>query len=303
MAFSIRNLIDLTVPQYLMIILISPLSAYLIINQKIPSFSFIWIIISMCFGVLGFNSLNMVFDSKTDKLDKPKRPIPSGKVTIKEATIISSILYVLSIGTSLMVNQLFTTIILLFILISALYSLPFIYLKKYWWGSSFVGTILYGILPFLSAVSISQPGTHIPIIFIIYFASLFTIISNVKDIEDTVGEEKNKINSLPLLIGSENTTYLIIIAPLILTILMGVLALTEIIPQKFLIASIFSSIIIILFANTIWKETKKINYQNILFKELKNERVKEIVTQSNAVTLTVLNALIIQLTFGITAMI
>jgi len=302
MVLNLKNFIELTIPHYLIIVLISPLAAFLVINQQFPNnINILMIIGSLSLAVLGFNTLNMVFDLNIDKIDKPKRPLPNGQVTLEEAKYLAIVLLALSLVSTFLVNNFFTLLIIGFIIVAYFYSAPQLYIKKYWWGSTFTGMVLYGIIPFLSAASISS--NEIPIIFLIFFVALFSIISNIKDFEDTVGEEKNKIKSLPLILGTKNTTILILATPILLTISMGGLATLNIIPQKFLYAAIISTLFLISSTNIIWKEIRKITYQNIIFKELKSDRTKEIITQSNAVTLTVIITLMVQITFALVSII
>src|SRR4030043_1398259 len=39
------------------------------------------------------NGLNQIYDLEIDRINKPKRPLPSGKMTIKQAWIVTIILY------------------------------------------------------------------------------------------------------------------------------------------------------------------------------------------------------------------
>ena len=47
---------------------------------------------------------NDVFDAELDKIERPERAIPSGRVTVKEATLLGIILLMIGISTSFLVN-------------------------------------------------------------------------------------------------------------------------------------------------------------------------------------------------------
>ena len=70
------------------------------------------------------NALNQVTDVESDKISKPYRPIPMGKITIMEATVVSIILYLFSISIAWFINKVFFLITLLIVVFTITYSLP-----------------------------------------------------------------------------------------------------------------------------------------------------------------------------------
>jgi len=210
MGLNIRSFVHLTTPQYLIIGIIPPISAYLLINRFFPGFEIIPIIISIIFAILGFNIFNQLTDIEIDKVDKPLRPLISKEVSINEARFLSITFYAASLFLALYINLTFFILMIIFALLTLLYCNKLTYFKKYSWGSSFVGIGIYGIIPFLAAASISTKSFN-PI-FLIFFSLLFMIISNTKDFEDMPGEKKFGINSLPLILGPEKASELIVLS-------------------------------------------------------------------------------------------
>src|SRR3989344_4051225 len=197
MAHSIKTFFELLVPQYLLITAISTISAYLLTNEQTFNLPILILaILSLSLTMLGFNALNMVFDAKLDAINKPNRPIPSGKLKKSTVFLISISLYFSGIIISLFVTDTLPIIIVVFSGISFIYTYPKLGLRKNILTTPIIGGILYGIIPFLTGWSITN--NDLPIEFIVFFTLLITGISIIKDIEDVEGERKNNLNSIPL---------------------------------------------------------------------------------------------------------
>lgn len=279
-----RNFIDLTIPQYLLIALVSPLSAFMIINQNMPDLNFIYLILSLSFAILGFNTMNSVFDAEIDKVDRPLRPIPSNRISVKEARLLAALLLFISIAISLLVNPFFFTLVATFVMVSYLYSA--LCLKKYIWGSILTGSVLYGVIPFLSAYSVSN--TNFSGFFLFLFTALFAIISSTKDFEDLQGQRKFKLRSLPLIFGSKKTRSIICWSLLALIYLTIASSIFEVISTKFLLPASVWLLGYLIYRHFLISEIEKLQFTK-----------KKIVTQSNIPTVSIIFVLFVQLMFGI----
>ena len=296
MVLNFKTLIELTIPHFLSIVFLAPVSTFLIIYKTPPGFEIIPIILSLSFAVLAFNSMNMIYDFELDKIEKPLRPLPRGDVTKNEAWSAVFLFYACSILISIFVNKTFFVLILAFILTAYLYSHPKINLKKYFWTSSIVGTVLYGIIPFLSAWSLKKGD--IPIYFLFLFASFFFIISNTKDFEDLEGEKKVGINSMPLKFGWKTTKNFIITGVGILIVITALLSSINYLPYKYLYASAVSFVLFLVMIHLFATSLRKLQCKQIIFRELKNSKMKDIISQSDAVSINVSMILVIELIYG-----
>lgn len=297
MSLNIKNILEMIVPQFALIALFSPISAYMILNKSLPEFNFIWIIISFSLAIFGFNVINMVADKKLDAIDKPLRAIPSNKVSTNDAMILSFIFYASSLLIGFFINSNTLFVLLFFIFLTILYSSPWGYMKKFWWASSIFGMLLYGLVPMLLAYSISG-FKPIQYEFVLLFLGLFFFISNIKDFEDIVAEGKMKVNSLPLLVGNNAALNFILIGEFIVILLMVIFVYVGTIKFNYIYAAIISFIFYLVFMVLLIKDVKKIEYKNIVFNEFNNKEIRDIITQSDAVTYAILLVLLIQLTFG-----
>jgi 4-hydroxybenzoate polyprenyltransferase len=194
------------VPEYLIVTSFSFFSAYFLFNQVIFSKNSIIAFISLSLGVLALNSFNQVFDFSIDKINKPKRPIVTGQISKKNAFLVSCTMFLGSLLLSLLANYILFLLIFSFVIISIIYSMPPIRLKKVPLSGIFVGTYLHGIIPFFSAVAISYyPNLNYVVILGLFFVLLAFSSSSIKDLEDLKGDKKAGLLSLPLIIGEEKT--------------------------------------------------------------------------------------------------
>jgi len=70
------------------------------------------------------NALNQATDIKVDKISKPYRPIVRGDISLREAKIVSVILYFIAFSLSITINLTFTFIVFLISIFTVTYSLP-----------------------------------------------------------------------------------------------------------------------------------------------------------------------------------
>ncbi len=73
---------------------------------NIPVLSIVFLVFSSVFLYAGGVVLNDVFDFELDKIERPERPIPSGVVSLKSATIFGIILILLGVILAFFVHQL-----------------------------------------------------------------------------------------------------------------------------------------------------------------------------------------------------
>ncbi len=200
------------------------------------------------------NTLNDYCDCEIDRTNKPRRPIPSGRIQRREALIAAVLL--MAAGTTLasLVNQ-YVAIIGLGVSASLIgYAL---WLKR----TPIAGNLLVGSLTGLTfiaggAVFESLRGTLIPAT----FALLFTVAREiVKDIEDTEGDLKNNARTIAVISRSA--------AILIASIFMGGVILFSPVPyllgwyswRYMLIVFIGVDLVLLYLLVQLWKDASKEN--------------------------------------------
>ncbi len=76
------------------------------------------------------NAYNQVSDLKIDRINRPDRPIPSGKISIKEALGFTLTVYVIGLVIAYIISFSFFVVTAICLIITTLYSTPPVYLKK-----------------------------------------------------------------------------------------------------------------------------------------------------------------------------
>ncbi len=140
------------------------------------------------------NAINDYCDYNIDKVNKPQRPLPSGRIQRQNALIFSIILIAIGIGLGTLIN---VSAVCIAVLVSALLVSYAIWLKR----TPFVGNLAVSSLTSLTFISGgiaigSVRGTLIPAVFAFLFTTAREI---VKDLEDTEGDFKNSVKTLAIL--------------------------------------------------------------------------------------------------------
>src|SRR4030043_532517 len=151
-------------------------------------------------------ALNDYFDKESDAIIKPKRPIPSGALSLKQVVAISLLLFVIGLSFSALINQLSLLILLVDSVLLVVYSA---FIKR---KSGFAANILVGILTgtaFLYGEAVTLgPNVLSPFSLSLASLSLYpiacgTIGGNVlRDILSLEGDSKIGYPTLPQKIGN-----------------------------------------------------------------------------------------------------
>ncbi len=147
----------------------------------------------------GGNVINDFFDFEIDKINKPKRPLPSGKISPERALSYYLLLSAVGIGLSLFVSAPFFWIAVFNFMVSTLYAWK---LKKI----AIVGNITDS---FLAAVTFLAGGLiggidilNSPVLMLAFIAFLTTMGREIfKDVEDMKGDKALGARTLPILAG------------------------------------------------------------------------------------------------------
>ena len=177
------------------------------------------IFFSMAFITSAGFAINDYFDRESDAVIKPKRPIPSGALSLKQVVAISGVLFAVGLIMASYINW------LSFAIIAADSALLLIYSMLVKRKSGFLANVLIGILTgtaFLyGEATISSPPTITLISLSLYPIAFGTIGGNVlRDVLSIEGDSKVGYPTLPQKIGSVNSVK---VAALFFT-LTGVLA-------------------------------------------------------------------------------
>ncbi len=142
------------------------------------------------------NAINDYFDHKIDAINRPERPIPSGRISLKTAGIYSTLLFAVAIIIGFIIGPLPGIIVFLSSLLMVYYAYS---LKK----KCLIGNLSISFLTGLSFVLGGVVVNEILIsIYLGFFAFLMTMAREiVKDMEDMEGDKMEGDSTLPIVYG------------------------------------------------------------------------------------------------------
>jgi geranylgeranylglycerol-phosphate geranylgeranyltransferase len=198
-----RGLIALLrLPYWMMTGGLSLITAFAINKELISFDSILLIFFSMaCITSAGF-SINDYFDRESDAVIKPKRPIPSGALSLKQVTAIAAFLFTLGLALAFLINWLSFLILLIDCILLVIYSA---FIKR---KSGFAANVLVGLLvgtAFLyGEATVTQ---NISLISISLYPICFgTIGGNIlRDILSFEGDSQIGYPTLPKKIGNKGS--------------------------------------------------------------------------------------------------
>ena len=164
------------------------------------------------------NVINDVFDYKIDAVNKPDRPIPSGKISLKNAKIYAGILYTVSAVISLVISYLINNF-LFFVIIACSAVIIYAY-SRYFKAMPLIGNIVVGgMIGFCFVVGgfIILCHTKDREIFrVAVYIGLLAAVANVareiiKDMEDVQGDRLGGARTFPVLYGKKASSVISIL--------------------------------------------------------------------------------------------
>jgi geranylgeranylglycerol-phosphate geranylgeranyltransferase len=203
------------------------------------------------------NILNDIYDIEIDKINKPLRPLPSGKITIKEAYGLYLVFIIVSVVLSFLVNQAALIIVLISILLLFLYSK---YLKRILLVGNITIAFLTGLVFIFGGAIVENPSAAIvPAV----FAFLINLIREiVKDMEDVEGDTKAEVITFPVKFGFQKSKYVILFISLMLILCTLYPFITQLYKIEYFV-------IVMVFANSILVYCLKILFEDHSVKNMK----------------------------------
>ncbi len=189
----------LRLPYWLMTGGLSLLTAFAITKSMIAPDKILLIFFSMAFITSAGFAINDYFDRESDALIKPKRPIPSGALSLKQVVAISGVLFAVGLVMASLINWLSFVILAVDSFLLLFYS--FLVKRK----SGFIANVLVGILT--GTAFLYGEATVFNTISLIsvslYPIAFGTIGGNVlRDVLSVEGDSKVGYPTLPQKIGS-----------------------------------------------------------------------------------------------------
>src|SRR5208283_1322895 len=154
------------------------------------------------------NAINDYYDFKIDSINRPERPIPSGRMKLKKALYFSFLLFAFGTFLAFSIQQIcgfiaFFNSLMLILYAKTLKSTPFLGNLSigYLTGSTFLfGASVFGF-------------DGLKALFVLFVLSALAITAReiVKDIEDMEGDKMEGIDTLPIRIGAKKASYIAVL--------------------------------------------------------------------------------------------
>ncbi len=204
------------------------------------------------------NVINDYYDYEIDKINKPNRPIPSGKIKQENALYYSLILFLISIILGFIISIEVGLIVVICTILMILYAYDF---KKRVLLGNLTVSLLTALTFVFGGVIVSDVYTGI---ILGIFAFLMTLSREiVKDTEDIIGDKKENAKTFPIVYGAKKSVYLAAILNIITCVLSPLLYLYGIFSIGYLIIVLVADIIFIYSAVSILKDYSTENLHKI----------------------------------------
>ncbi|MCL1955690.1 MAG: geranylgeranylglycerol-phosphate geranylgeranyltransferase [Fibromonadales bacterium] len=176
-------------------------------NFEINYYEVLFLSLGIFFLVCFANAHNDIIDFEIDKINRPKRPLPSGKMSVKAAYRALGILLFFTMFFSILAGVKFAFLFLIAILLSTAYN-------RFLKGLPLVGNFTVALLSttpvLIPIINFGLPQPELSVL--VFFAFMLTFAREItKDIEDMEGDRSKNLKTLPLLTSINISLFLVFI--------------------------------------------------------------------------------------------
>jgi len=158
-------------------------------------------------------TINDFFDKEIDAINEPNRPIPSGKISIKDVKIQIWVLLISGLIVALLLDlyakHSFPSVLLLALggsFVSYIYSAPPLKLKQNGWLGNYALGASYIALPWWAGQALFGKLTIVTAILTLAYSLSGLGIAVINDFKSVEGDSKLGLNSLPVVFGIKNAS-------------------------------------------------------------------------------------------------
>ena len=183
-----------------------------------PAETFSWmILLKILMGALlaaslnaASNGINQIFDLEIDRINKPDRELPSGRMTVREAWAVSAFCYVLTLVLALLIGRECFAIVLAGALMTYVYSAPPFRTKRWGIAANLTIALPRGVLLKAAGWSCVKTVRNLEPWYIgMIFGSFLLGAATTKDFSDMEGDRAQGCLTLPLRYGVTKSAWMI----------------------------------------------------------------------------------------------
>ena len=181
------------------------------IIDKTISIPIVLAMMAVFFETAAGNVINDYFDYNIDLVNKPERPIPSGRISLENGKRYAYLLFAAGTVCGFLISYLTANWIpFIIVLIADVVLYLYAYKLK---ATPLIGNLAVGFMTGFGFVfggfTINNPSIVMTSIFLGFFAFVMTTAREIiKDIEDVEGDRKDGARTLPILIGKKKPAIL-----------------------------------------------------------------------------------------------
>ena len=181
------------------------------IIDKTISIPIVLAMLAVFFETAAGNVINDYFDYNIDLINKPERPIPSGRISLENGKRYAYLLFAAGTVCGFLISYLTANWIpFIIVLIADVVLYLYAYKLK---ATPLIGNLAVGFMTGFGFVfggfTINNPSIVMTSIFLGFFAFVMTTAREIiKDIEDVEGDRKDGARTLPILIGKKKPAIL-----------------------------------------------------------------------------------------------
>jgi len=158
-------------------------------------------------------TINDFFDKEIDAINEPNRPIPSGKISIKDVKIQIWVLLIAGLIVAFLLDLYakhnFPSVLLLALggsFVSYIYSAPPLKLKQNGWLGNYALGASYIALPWWAGQALFGKLTIVTALLTLAYSLSGLGIAVINDLKSVEGDSKLGLNSLPVVFGIKNAS-------------------------------------------------------------------------------------------------
>ncbi len=156
------------------------------------------------------NALNQIYDLPIDRINKPGRVLPSGRLSVRHALVVSIILYAASLAAAASIDMAVFAMFALAALATVIYSAPPLRTKRFGWWANLTIAIPRGTLLKVAGWSVTKSILAPEAWLIGSVFGLFLLgATSTKDFADIKGDRAGGCRTLPVIYGREKAARMI----------------------------------------------------------------------------------------------
>jgi geranylgeranylglycerol-phosphate geranylgeranyltransferase len=156
------------------------------------------------------NAFNQIFDLEVDRINRPERPLPAGRLTVPRAGAFAAVSYAVALVLAGFVNRQCLAIVAAGAAFTMIYSMPPIRTKRYWPLANLTIAVPRGVLLVAAGWSTAADVRRLePWYISLVFGGFLLGAASTKDFADVEGDRAGGCRTLPVVYGARRAAAMV----------------------------------------------------------------------------------------------